>query len=264
MKNVNSFSNVRDAINYEIERQSDLKDAGRYDEVVQETRRWDEENGKTISMRNKEDVLDYKYFVEPNIPKYKLERKWIKEIQSTIPELPYERKEKYINKLGLSAYDAKKLIKDKNLSDYFEECIKLGMEPKEACNWVNENILEYINKNEINITDIYLTPKMLRFILDKIKDGTISSKQAKEIFNKVLDEKKEPSKFITKENAQISDPSELGEIIDNIISSNPKQVEQYKGGRDKLFDFFVGQVMKNTRGKANPIITKKILHEKLD
>ena len=264
MKNVNSFSNVRDAINYEIERQSDLKDAGRYDEVVQETRRWDEENGKTISMRNKEDVLDYKYFVEPNIPKYKLEPEWIKEIQSSIPELPYERKEKYINKLGLSAYDAKKLIKDKGLSDYFEECIKLGIEPKEACNWVNENILGYINKNEINITDIYLTPEMLKFILDKIKDGTISSKQAKEIFIKVLDEKKEPSKFITKENAQISDPNELGKIIENIINSNPKQVEHYKGGKDKLFDFFVGQVMKNTRGKANPIITKKILHEKLD
>jgi aspartyl-tRNA(Asn)/glutamyl-tRNA(Gln) amidotransferase subunit B len=121
-----------------------------------------------------------------------------------------------------------------------------------------------MNKNEINITDIYLTPEMLKFILDKIKDGVISSKQAKEIFNKVLDEKKEPSKFITKENAQISDTNELGKIIDDIINSNPKQVEQYKGGKDRLFDFFVGQVMKNTRGKANPIVTKELLHKKLD
>lgn len=264
MKNVNSFSNIRDAINYEIERQSDLKDAGRYDEVVQETRRWDEESGRTITMRSKEDVLDYKYFVEPNIPKYKLDSKWIKEIQASIPELPYERKEKYINELGLSSKEAKKLIKDKAISDYFDTCIKLGIEAKEACNWVNENIIAYMNKNEIEINDIYLTPEMLKFILDKQKEGIISSKQAKEVFNKVLDEKKEPSNFISKENAQISDPHELEKIIDDIISCNPTQVEQYKGGKDRLFDFFVGQVMKNTRGKANPIITKEILHKKLD
>ena len=264
MKNVNSFSNVRDAINYEIKRQSDLKDAGRYEEVVQETRRWDEESGKTYTMRNKEDVLDYKYFVEPNIPKYKLDSKWIEEIQESIPELPYERKEKYINKLGLSSKDAKKLVKDKDISDYFETCIKLEIEPKEACNWVNENIIAYMNKNEVDINDIYLTPEMLKFILDKQKEGIISSKQAKEIFNKVLDEKKEPGSFISKENAQISDSHELEKMIDDIISSNPTQVAQYKGGRDRVFDFFVGQVMKNTKGKANPIITKEILHKKLD
>ena len=121
-----------------------------------------------------------------------------------------------------------------------------------------------MNKNEIEINDIYLTPEMLKFILDKQKEGIISSKQAKEVFNKVLDEKKEPSNFISKENAQISDPHELEKIIDDIISCNPTQVEQYKGGKDRLFDFFVGQVMKNTRGKANPIITKEILHKKLD
>ncbi len=264
MKNVNSFSNVRDAINYEIERQSDLKDAGRYHEVIQETRRWDEESGKTISMRSKEDALDYKYFVEPNIPKYKITSEWVKEIQKCIPELPYQRKEKYVKELGLSVYDAKKLIRVKEVSDYFEKCIELGIEPKEACNWVNDNISSYINKNELSITDIYLTPEMLKFILDKIKDGTISSKQAKEIFNQVLDEKKEPEKFITKENAQISDRNELEKIIDEIIISNPNQVAQYKAGKDRLFDFFVGQVMKNTKGKANPIVTKELLHKKLD
>jgi len=263
-KNINSFSGVRDAINYEIKRQSDLKDANRYDEVVQETRRWDEESGTTITMRNKEDALDYKYFVEPNIPKYKLDPEWIKEIQASIPELPYERKEKYVSELGLSTSDAKKLIKDKDISDYFEECIKLGIKPKEACNWINQNIVAYINKNELDLSDIYLTPKMLKFILDNLEEGVVSSKQAKEIFNKVLEEKKEPSNFISKENAQISDSSELEKIIDDIIDSNPTQVEQYKNGKDRLFDFFVGQVMKNTRGKANPIITKELIHKKLD
>ncbi|MBR7042246.1 MAG: Asp-tRNA(Asn)/Glu-tRNA(Gln) amidotransferase subunit GatB, partial [Bacilli bacterium] len=155
MKNVNSFSGVRDAINYEVKRQSELKDEGRYDEVIQETRRWDEESGTTKSMRSKEDAVDYKYFVEPNIPRFKISKDWIKQIESSIPELPYERKEKYMNELGLSAYDARILVKDKDVSDYYEECIKIGIDPKEACNWVNVNILAYMNKFELTIKDLY-------------------------------------------------------------------------------------------------------------
>lgn len=264
MKNVNSFSGVREVINYEVQRQCDLKEAGRYNEVIQETRRWDEESGSTITMRSKEDAVDYKYFVEPNIPKYKIDPEWIKEIQLTIPELPYQRKEKYISKLGLSSTEAKKLIRDKDTSDFFEECIKLGIKPKEASNWINQNINAFINKNELSFKDIYLTPKMLKFILDSIENGDISSKQAKDVFNKVLEEKKEPSNFINKENTQISDVNELEKMINGIIASNPNQVEQYKNGKDRLFDFFVGQVMKNTRGKANPNITKELLHKILD
>ena len=264
IKNINSFGNVYDAINYEIKRQSDLKSSGRYDEVEQETRRFDEESGATIRMRSKADAIDYKYFVDPNIPKYKITDDWKKTIKSEIPRLRDERKKEYMDNYLLSDYDATILVKEKEISDYFEECIKLGIEPKEACNWVNVNIIAYMNKNELDIKDIYLTPEMLKFILDNIKSGVISSRQAKEVFFKVLDEKKEPSNFISKENAQISDASELEKIIDDIINSNPLQVEQYKSGKDKLFDFFVGQVMKNTRGKANPIITKELLHKKLD
>ena len=264
VKNVNSFSGVRDTINYEIKRQSELKDAGRYNEVVQETRRWDEDSLTTKTMRSKEDAEDYKYFVEPNIPKFKLDPNWVKEIQDSIPELPYERRDKYINNYDLSYTDAKILVKNKDVADYFEECINLGISPKDACNWVNVNIIAYMNKYELDIKDIYLTPKMLKFILDNISNGTISSKQAKEVFFKVLDEKKEPSNYISKENAQISDISELEKIIDDIINVSPSQVEQYKSGKDKLFEFFVGQVMKNTKGKANPVITKEILHKKLD
>ncbi len=181
-KNVNSFSAVKDAINYEIKRQSSLKDQGRYNEVVQETRRWDDETSTTITMRSKEDLEDYKYFVEPNIPRYKLDPNWIKEIQASIPELPYERKEKYINTLGLTNYDATILVKDKGVSDYFEECIKIGIDPREACNWVNVNIIAYMNKFDLGIKDIYLTPEMLKFILEKISDRTLSFKQAKEVF----------------------------------------------------------------------------------
>lgn len=264
MKNVNSISNVRDAIIYEIDRQLNLMETGRYDEVVQETRRWDEDSAKSFSMRSKEDALDYRYFVDPNIPKYKIEKEWVKKIQELIPELPYERKEKYVTKLGLTDKDAKKLIKNKKISDYFEECIKLKINPKDASNWINENIVSYMNKNNIEIDEIYLTPEMLKFILNGIKDGIISSKQAKEILIKVLDEKVDPSKLINKENAQISDEEELEKIIDTIIAMNPNQVNQYRNGKDRLFEFFVGQVMKNTKGKANPVITKELLHKKLD
>lgn len=264
IKNVNSFGGVHDAIVYEIKRQSELKDAGRYDEVEQETRRWDEESGTTIRMRSKVDAIDYKYFVEPNIPRYKVSKEWLEEIRKSIPELPYERKDKYITKYGLSDYDATILVKDKNISDYFENCLELGIDAKIACNWVDVNIVGYLNKNEMDIRDFYLTPEMLKFIIDNMNNGTISSKQAKEVFFKVLEEEKEPKSFISKENAQISDVSELESIIEEILRNNENQVNEYKNGKTNLFDYFVGQVMKNTRGKANPVITKELLHKKLD
>lgn len=264
IKNVNSFGGVHDAIVYEIKRQSELKDSGRYDEVEQETRRWDEESGTTIRMRSKVDAIDYKYFVEPNIPRYKVSKEWLEEIRKSIPELPYERKDKYITKYGLSDYDATILVKDKNISDYFENCLELGIDAKIACNWVDVNIVGYLNKNEMDIRDFYLTPEMLKFIIDNMNNGTISSKQAKEVFFKVLEEEKEPKSFISKENAQISDVSELESIIEEILRNNENQVNEYKNGKTNLFDYFVGQVMKNTRGKANPVITKELLHKKLD
>ncbi len=263
MKNVNSFSNVYDAINYEIKRQSELKDVGRYDEVEQETRRFDEESGTTIRMRSKVDAIDYKYFVEPNIPKYKITKKWLDEIKASIPELPRERKEKYINKLGLSEYDANVIVKEKDYADYFEECVAIGMSPKVAANWLTVQIIAYINKYELTLKEFYLTPKLLNEIITELEKGTISSKQAKEIFYKSLEEEKEPKNYITKDNAQISDKGALEEIINTILNNNPKQIEDYHNGKTNLFDYFVGQVMKETRGKANPNIVKEILNNKL-
>lgn len=264
IKNVNSFSGVNDAIIYEIKRQTKLKDEGKYDLVKQETRRWDEESGTTIHMRSKEDAIDYKYFVEPNIPKFKITDEWLEEIRASIPLLPYERKASYIKQYGLSDYDATILVKKREISDYFNKCISLGMNPKEACNWINVNIIAYLNKNNLEISDIYLSPEMLKFIVDNIENGTISSKQAKEIFFKVLEEQKEPRCYISKENSQISDKDELKKIIGEIIINNQSQVQEYKSGKDRLFDYFVGQVMKNTRGKANPVLTKELLHDELD
>lgn len=264
IKNVNSFSGVRDAINYEVERQITLLEEGKYDEVVQETRRWDEESGTTLTMRSKEEALDYKYFVEPNIPKYKLDPSWVKEIEDSIPALPYERKEKYINNYGLSNYDATVLIKEKLVSDYYEECVNIGIDAKQAANWVTVNIVGELNKKDITIKEFFITPSMLKQITDAINEGLLSNKLAKEVFVKSIEESREPKNFISKENAQISDENELEKIIDEIISNSSSQVEQYKSGKDKLFDYFVGQVMKNTRGKANPVITKELLHKKLD
>ena len=264
VKNVNSFGGVRDAINYEIERQTQIKETGEYDKMEQQTRRWDEENCSTIYMRSKVDAIDYKYFVEPNIPKYKLSKKWLDEIRASIPELAHEKRLRYINECGLSEYDANVLTKEKEVADYFDECLKLGIDAKTAANWVTVQILGYANKNEITINDLYMTPQRLKFIIDLLQKGTISSKQAKEVFFKVLENEKEPSEFIDEDSAQISDENELEKIIDEILDNNSSQVEAYKNGKTNLFDFFVGQVMKNTRGKANPIITKELLNKKLN
>lgn len=262
IKNINSFGGVRDAINYEIERQTEILNNG--GEVEQETRRWDEESGTTIRMRSKVDAIDYKYFVEPNIPKYKVTKEWLDEIKASIPELAMDRKKKYIEEYGLSPYDAGVLVKEKDISDYFEKCVALNIDVKQAANWVSVNVIGELNKENISIKDFYLIPEMLKQITDAINSGTLSSKQAKEVFFKAIEEKKEPKNYISKENAQISDRDELTKIICEILDNSSTQIEQYKGGRDNIFDYFVGQVMKNTRGKANPVITKEILHAELD
>lgn len=264
IKNVNSFGGVRDAINYEIERQTKLKETGKYDEMEQQTRRWDEESGTTIYMRSKVDAIDYKYFVDPNLPKFKIDPVWLEEIRNSIPPLAHERKKKYIQDYGLTNYDASVIVKEKAQAEYFEECLKLGIDAKTASNWLTTQILGEINREEISLKDFYLTPTLLKQIIDEINKGTISSKQAKEIFYKSIEEKKEPKTYINSDMAQISDKGELETIITKILEENQSQVEEYKNGKDNLFDYFVGQVMKNTRGKANPVMTKEILKEKLD
>ena len=231
--------------------------------MEQETRRWDEESATTVFMRSKVDAIDYKYFVEPNIPKFKITEDWLKEIKAAIPELAHERKEKYITKFNLSEYDANVIIKDKSISDYFEECLNLGIDAKQAANWVTVNIIGELNHSEITIDDFFITPTMLKQITDAINKDVISSKQAKEVFIKAVEEKKEPKEFISEDNAQISDVDTLEPMIDEILNNNQAQVEQYKNGRTNLLGFFVGQVMKQTGGKANPKITNELLLNKL-
>ncbi|MBQ6840739.1 MAG: Asp-tRNA(Asn)/Glu-tRNA(Gln) amidotransferase subunit GatB [Bacilli bacterium] len=264
VKNVNSLGNVRDTILYEEQRQWELYCAGRADELIQETRRFDEETGTTIHMRSKVDAVDYKYFVEPNIPPIKIDKEYVKTIKDSIPMLATERKKMYIDTYHLEEKDANIIVKDKKNADYFEECINIGIEPKTACNWLNGLIIAYINKEDISLDDFYIRPNLLKQIIDKQNDNTISSKQAKEVFYKALEEKKEPKEFISKENSQITDEKAIEEIIDNILAAHPTQIEEYQNGKTNMFDFFVGQVMKETRGKASPIITKELLRKKID
>ncbi len=264
IKNVNSFGGVRDAINYEIERQIDLKESLEYDKMEQQTRRWDEESMSTIYMRSKVDAIDYKYFVEPNIPKFRLSLEWIEDIKKSIPRLAPERRELYIQEYGLTEYDAKIIVKEKDISDYYEEVIALDTDPKLASNWVTSNILGYLNKNELSIRDIYLTPLRLHDLIELITSGEISSKQAKDVFLHVIEDKMEPKDVVSKLGlAQITDESELLKIVSEVLDENPEQIVAYQK-QPRLLDYFVGQMMKKTRGKANPALTSKLLKQELD
>ncbi len=264
IKNVNSFGGVRDAINYEIARQIEAKEDGTYDEIEQQTRRWDEDTMSTIYMRSKVDAIDYKYFVEPNIPKFKLSPSWIEEIKAKIPALAPERKEKYIKEYGITNYDATIIVKEKELADFYEETISLGANPKLSSNWLTSNILGYLNKYDLTIKDIYLTPKMLVDLIKMIEDGKISSKQSKEVFVKIIEEEKTPQTIVKESGmTQITDEAELTAIVKEIMEENKEQIEAYKK-QPRLLDYFVGQMMKKTRGKANPAIASKLLKEELD
>mgnify|MGYP004538646195 FL=1 len=266
MKNVNTFSGVRDCINYEIERQIEAKEDGNYDEVVvQETRRWDDESGTTIRMRDKVDAIDYKYFVEPNIPKYKITKEWLEEIRKSIPALANERKDKYINEFGLSEYDAKVVVKEKAVSDYFDETVNEGADPKLASNWLTSVILGHLNKLELTINDIYLTPKMLCELIKKVTSGEISIKQGKEVLFKSLTENIDPIKIVEESGMkQIGSSDEILKVVLEVLDEQPQAITQYKSGRTNIVDFLVGQVMKKTKGQANPAITRNMLIEKIE
>jgi len=262
VKNVNSLSNIYNTIKYEEERHKNAY-FNHTEELVQETRRYDEETNTTIRMRTKVDAIDYKYFVEPNIPPYIITKEHIENLIKDIPELPLSRKLRYINEYKLSLEDSNTLIKNKDISDYYDNCINIGIDKIQAANWVTVNILGELNKDNSNIKDFFITPAYLKQIIDAINSGKISSKQAKEIFNKSLLDKKEPKEYIS-DSSQISDETYLKDLIISIVANNQAQKEAYLNGRTNLFDYFVGQVMKETKGKANPNITKKLLQEILN
>ena len=265
IKNVNSFGGVRDAINYEIERQIEAKENGTYDEMEQQTRRWDEESGTTIYMRGKVDAIDYKYFVEPNIPKFKISQEWLDSIRASIPEFASERKEKYINEYGLSNYDATIIVREKAISDYYEETIRLGANPKMSSNWLTTMLLGYINKEYLTIDEVYLKPDMLVELMELIDKKEISSKQGKDVFYSSIEEKKRPKEIVKEKGmTQLADDSAIRSIVCEVLDENPTLIEQYKNGRTNVVDFLVGQVMKKTRGQANPAMTRSMMSEEIE
>ena len=264
IKNVNSFSGVKDAINYEINRQISLKEDGTYEKQEQQTRRWDEQTGTTIYMRGKVDAIDYKYFVEPNIPKFKISPTWLDEIRKEIPKLPLERKKQYLFEYNLSEKDAYTLIKDKSISDFYDETILCGGNPSEMANWITSFIIGYLNKEDKKIDEIFLTPQMLKNLIDKLNEGKINIKQTKEVLDKSLTENEDPNILIDKLGlSQISDKEEIKKIVNEVLDENLNLIDDYKNGK-RVFDYIVGQIMKKSKGRVNPKLANIILKEEID
>lgn len=262
IKNINSFNNVKDAIIYEMKRQSEAYERG--EEVIQETRRFDDDKRKTFAMRSKVDAVDYKYYVEPNLPPFKIEESLVQDLKESIPILQFERIEKYMNEYGLSRYDSKVLVKDKEVSDYFEEVISHGTDYKLAANWVNGVILGHMNKFSLTIDEIYVKPVHISDLIDRVSKGSISIKQAKEVLYASLSQEKEPSDIIAEENImQLSDDDGLEAIIVKVVEVNKHLIDDYRNGKNVL-DYFVGQVMKETRGRANPALAVEMIKKEFE
>ncbi|MBQ8219039.1 MAG: Asp-tRNA(Asn)/Glu-tRNA(Gln) amidotransferase subunit GatB, partial [Bacilli bacterium] len=262
MKNINSFSSVREAIICEVERQTEILNSG--GKVLQETRRYDENAKTTFMMRSKEDAIDYKYFTDPNLPPIKISREWCEEIKNEIPRLQYERSTMYINDYNISSKDAYTIVKEMEISDYYEECIKLGGDPILVCNWLTGSLIGNMNKMGITIKELKFTPSMLVELIKLINDGKISGKQAKEVLEKSMESGKKPSELVSEMGlSQITDESEIRNIILEVINENSHLVDDYKAGK-RVFDYFIGQIMKKTKGRANPVITSRILKGELD
>ena len=262
-KNVNSFRFVEKAIQYEIERQIHELESGNL--IVQETRLYDSQQNTTRPMRSKEFANDYRYFPEPDLLPIKLEKDFIDEVISTMPEMPEQKRERFISEYNLSSYDADLLALDKDLADFFEEVSKVSGSPKLSANWIMGDLSAQLNNENLNIQDSKISSEKLGELIIRINDGTISGKIAKDVFEKIWISGGEVDETIQKEGLeQVTNLDEIESMIDEVIRSNPQQLSQYKAGKDRLFGFFVGQVMKASEGKANPKQVNDILKEKLE
>lgn len=263
MKNINAFNNVRAAIEYEIKRQSEILNRG--EKVVQETRRI-AEDGKTYSMREKVDAVDYKYFIEPNIPSTPITDDFLYELKSELPELKLDRYFKYIEKYDISEYDATILSKERSVADYFESVISSGCDVSLAVNFVTTTILSTINKLDIKIDELFITPDMLSGVIDYVASGKMSLDAAKKLLYKAIDEKVDPNELIKKESlVQINDKDELLTLIRSCMDENLEVVRQYvEDGNMSAGNFFIGQVMKKSNRQANPNISKELIFEELE
>ena len=261
MKNINSFTTVKEAIEVEIKRQTEILDNGGV--IEQETRRYDEVNKTTVFMRGKVDAIDYKYYTEPNLPPVKLRKEFINSIKESMPVLEYDRKKKYTEEYGIGIVDASTLTKDKKLSDYFESIISNGSNPKDTANIIVGFLLGYLNKNFKTINDVDINSRDFSEVIKMMSEGKISNKQVKDIFTKALDENKNVLEIAKLEGTQISDKEEIRDIINEVLTSNPNIINDYKNGKN-VTGFIMGLIMKKTCGKVNPGITNMVLREELE
>jgi aspartyl-tRNA(Asn)/glutamyl-tRNA(Gln) amidotransferase subunit B len=263
IKNMNSFTAIQKAIEYEIERQIKALETG--EKIKQETRLWEEGNQRTSSMRSKEGSSDYRYFPEPDLPPIEVSETQKEKWRAELPELPAQKRHRYEQELELSAYDARVLTDDREMAEYFEAAIAAGANAKLVANWVTQDISAYLNNNKLNITEIALNPDALSELVKLIEAQTISGKIAKEILPELLTDGGSPQKLVeSKGLIQISDPGALAELIDAVLAAHPEELAAFRGGKTKLKGFFVGQVMKKTEGRADPKLTNQLLAEKLE
>ena len=264
LKNLNSFTYVRKGLDFEITRQEKILNAG--GTLDQETRRYDESTGKTILMRTKEGSSDYRYFPEPDIPNLVISDEWIDSVRASLPEMPKERQARYVKEFNLPEYDAVVLTATVEMSNFFQGTVDNGADPKQASNWLMGEVSAYLNSEQVELQDTALTPESLAEMINLIADGTISSKIAKKVFKELVTNGSTDVKALVEEKGwvQLSDPSKLLPIITDTLDKNEQSIEDYKNGKDRALGFLVGQVMKQTKGQANPGMVNKLLKQELD
>lgn len=258
LKNLNSFKHVKNGLAFEEKRQIGILLAG--GSIQPETRRYDEPSDSTILMRVKEGADDYRYFPEPDLPDYHIDSEWIEQIRQEIPEMPDKRRQRYIEDLQIPEYDASVLTDTKEMSDFFDQTVALGADPKQVSNWLMVNVNAYLNENNLELQQTKLTPEHLATMIGLVKDGTISSKIAKKVFAETIAHGSEPKAWVqSKGLIQQSDPQVLTPIITQVLDDNQQSVVDFKNGKDRAFGFLVGQIMKQTHGQANPKVVNQIL-----
>ncbi|MDA0855574.1 MAG: Asp-tRNA(Asn)/Glu-tRNA(Gln) amidotransferase subunit GatB [Proteobacteria bacterium] len=262
-KNLNSFRFVQQAITYEIARQTEeLLDGKR---IVQETRLWDSVKKNTYSMRSKEEAHDYRYFPDPDLPVVRISSDFVEQIRNQLPELPDAKKQRFMESFGLSTYDAEVLVADKQVAEYFEEVVAAKADPKLVCNWISGELMRLMNENKVDIRNVGIPAKSLASLIQFLQEGSISGKIAKTVFEEMVQSGKDPATIIEVQGLkQVSDEGALRGLLETLLSNNPKQVEQFRAGKTQIKGFFVGQVMKETKGQANPQIVNQLLEELLN
>jgi aspartyl-tRNA(Asn)/glutamyl-tRNA(Gln) amidotransferase subunit B len=262
LKNLNSFRNVERALEYEERRQREVLESG--GKVEQATLRWLEDEGRTKQMRSKEEAHDYRYFPEPDLVRLHIDEEWKERVRSSIPELPDARRDRYMREYGLSAYDAGLLTAVKAIADFFDGAVQAGADPKGAANWITGELLGYLNATGKELKETRITPAGLAGMLGLIQKGTISTKIAKNVFKELVEKGGDPERIVKEKGwVQISDEGELAKIVARVIEENPQSVTDFKNGKDRALGYLVGQVMKATRGKANPQIVNRLIREQI-